>query len=412
MKIPVLENFMFDEPSTWISVMTLVTLISTVYLGFAEMVGNHLEYSKFASSGNKLVAKQGVKISSRTGMLMLYTPAFLAGLVSFFVLPGGDLRLVLLKFAVTVHFFKRDIEVLFVHKYSGNMILDSDEFSVHEMDSILEDSRHDGHRVMFYHFLKPFCDLDNGLEPLASDKDVVLLAKYVVEVAKKLVLDVNESQSSGKDKGQSSGNGQISVKDQEPNVVTLEACQSSAIGKDGSSQVSRQFVNDFYSSYDPYVEHEIEVEHETEVEHEIDGEDETDYVETEVESEDKYEDDTDSQDSDYLVDKDNNVDEVDVDMEEFECNIDETIEFMGCRDRVQPLVNEEEDDEDVEVLDNDYFESASDSDDEGISKDQVKAYIKEHSNDTKREIRMEKNDNEIVRAVCRGVIPSLQLMKT
>ncbi|GJY00145.1 mutator type transposase, partial [Tanacetum coccineum] len=385
MKIPVLENFMFDEPSTWISVMTLVTLISTVYLGFAEMVGNHLEYSKFASSGNKPVAKQGVKISSRTGMLMLYTPAFLAGLVSLFVLPGGDLRLVLLKFAVTVHFFKRDIEVLFVHKYSGNMILDSDEFSVHEMDSILEDSRHDGHRVMFYHFLKPFCDLDNGLEPLASDKDVVLLAKYVVEVAKKLVLDVNESQSSGKDK----------VK-----VV---------------------------------VEHEIEVEHETEVEHEIDGEDETDYVETEVESEDKYEDDTDSQDSDYLVDKDNNVDEVDVDMEEFKCNIDETIKFMGCRDRAQPLVNEEEDDEDVEVLDNDYFESASDSDDEGIrlrkkklkqlrkqahateqiyktyfyvgrefaSKDQVKAYIKEHSNDTKREIRMEKNDNEIVRAVCR-----------
>nr|GEU93109.1 very-long-chain enoyl-CoA reductase-like [Tanacetum cinerariifolium] len=93
--------------------------------GIAETIGNHLEYSKFAISGNKPVAKQGVKISSRTGMLILYTPAFLAGLASFFVLPGGDLRLVLLKFAVTVHFFKRDIEVLFVHKYSGNMILGS-----------------------------------------------------------------------------------------------------------------------------------------------------------------------------------------------------------------------------------------------------------------------------------------------
>jgi hypothetical protein len=114
MKIPVLEKFMFDEPSTWISVMTLVTLISTVYLGFAEMIGNHLEYSKFASSGNKPVAKQGIKISSRTGMLILYTPAFLAGLVSFFLLPGGDLRFVLLKFAVTLHFFKRDIEVTFI----------------------------------------------------------------------------------------------------------------------------------------------------------------------------------------------------------------------------------------------------------------------------------------------------------
>ena len=114
MKIPVLEKFMFDEPSTWISVMTLVTLISTLFLGFAEMIGNNLEYSKFASSGNKPVAKQGVKISSRTGMLILYTPAFLAGLVSFFLLPGGDLRLVLLKFAVTLHFFKRVIEVTFI----------------------------------------------------------------------------------------------------------------------------------------------------------------------------------------------------------------------------------------------------------------------------------------------------------
>lgn len=125
MKIPILEKIMFDEPSTWVTATTIVTLISTVYLGFAEMIGNHLQYSKFANSGNKPLAKQGVKISSRTGMLILYTPAFLAGLVSFFVLPGADLRLVLLKFAVTFHFFKRDLEVLFVHKYSGSMILGS-----------------------------------------------------------------------------------------------------------------------------------------------------------------------------------------------------------------------------------------------------------------------------------------------
>ncbi|GJZ25246.1 mutator type transposase [Tanacetum coccineum] len=41
------------------------------------------------------------------------------------------------------------------------------------------------------------------------------------------------------------------------------------------------------------------------------------------------------------------------------------------------------------------------------NKDEVKAYIKEHSIKTRREIRMEKNDHEIIRAVCRGVIPSL-----
>ncbi|GJV15886.1 RNA-directed DNA polymerase, eukaryota [Tanacetum coccineum] len=92
-------------------------------------------------------------------------------------------------------------------------------------------------------------------------------------------------------------------------------------------------------------------------------------------------------------------------------------------ENVETDVVKEGDAEDVEVLDNDYFESASDSDDEGSrlrkgrlkqlrkqehaseqiyktyfyvgkefpNKDEVKAYIKEHSIETRREIRMEKN---------------------
>ncbi|KAL7584197.1 steroid 5-alpha-reductase DET2 [Lactuca sativa] len=124
MMIPVLENFMFDEPSVWVTATTVATLLSTVYLGFAELIGNHLQYSKFSNSNNS-DKKQGIKLSSRTGFLILYTPAFLAGVVSFFVFPGGGIRFLLLKFAVTFHFFKRDFEVLFVHKYSGGMILGS-----------------------------------------------------------------------------------------------------------------------------------------------------------------------------------------------------------------------------------------------------------------------------------------------
>ncbi|GKD17633.1 hypothetical protein Tco_1206791 [Tanacetum coccineum] len=129
-------------------------------------------------------------------------------------------------------------------------MIDSDEFSVHEIDSMLEDLGQDGHRVMFYHFLKPGCDLDNGLEPIACDRDVAVLGNYVthglklVEVfvehektnpdiytppkakrlvieeldaepiiskagitpaARKLVLDVNNNQTCGKEKGKSSG---------------------------------------------------------------------------------------------------------------------------------------------------------------------------------------------------------------
>lgn len=118
-----LQHFMFDEPSIWVALATVMTLISTVYLGIAEIIGNHLEYSKFANSSSvkKPSNKQGIKLSSRTGMLILYTPAFLAGLVSFFVFPGGDLRFMLLKFAVTFHFFKRDFEVLNYFVYSVNL---------------------------------------------------------------------------------------------------------------------------------------------------------------------------------------------------------------------------------------------------------------------------------------------------
>lgn len=41
------------------------------------------------------------------------------------------------------------------------------------------------------------------------------------------------------------------------------------------------------------------------------------------------------------------------------------------------------------------------------NKEAVKEYIKEHSIKTRRKIRVEKNDNERVRAVCRSVIHSL-----
>ncbi|PWA51810.1 3-oxo-5-alpha-steroid 4-dehydrogenase 2 [Artemisia annua] len=69
MKIAILEKIMFNEPTTWVTATTIVTLISTVYLGFTEMIGNNFQYSKFANSGNKPLAKQVVKISSRTGIV-------------------------------------------------------------------------------------------------------------------------------------------------------------------------------------------------------------------------------------------------------------------------------------------------------------------------------------------------------
>ena len=411
--------------------------------------------------------------------------------------------------------------------------LDTDEFSVHEIDSIVEDLGNDGHKVMFYHFLKPDTDLDYGLQPLGSDQDVLFMAKYVEEghklidiyvehektnpdlyftsplkhkrvvieqieddehpsragitpVARKLVIDVNKVQSSGVEKNV------------EPYVVRVDEGQSSMPAvKDTPSQGNSAFVNEFYSSYDPYVEsqdpnfdpfadldsilpqndtqqvemddlvadavvsegHGVDTEvsqdhgvdtvvseghgYDTEVSEGVNDDVETseghgDDAETSEGSKVTDSSDDDSQDSDYIVDEENYVEEVDVDMEDFRLNIDETVEFMGCKNKDE-ATDEGEIEDDVEVLNNEYFESATDEEDELDSlrrrklkqirkqahaspqvyktffyvgkkfpnRDEVKELVKEHSIETRRELRMEKNDKERVRVVCRGIIPTL-----
>ncbi|KAG2273830.1 hypothetical protein Bca52824_056385 [Brassica carinata] len=118
-------------PSILLNTMSVVGLVSLAKVGWSEVRGIHLKYSKFnnnktSSSSSPQPQKHPLgSFSSRTGMLLLYTPAFLAAASSFFVLPSDDLRFLLLKSALALHFFKRIFEVLFIHKYSGEMAIDS-----------------------------------------------------------------------------------------------------------------------------------------------------------------------------------------------------------------------------------------------------------------------------------------------
>ncbi|KAI3816215.1 hypothetical protein L1987_15906 [Smallanthus sonchifolius] len=126
MVIPsILLNFLFPPPpSLFVTTMSVIGISSLTNAGYMEIKGKHMQYSKFLNEG---VAKKEneTKLSSRTGMLLFYTPAFLVGLSSFLMFPGQDLRFVLLASALTVHFLKRVLEVLFLHKYSGSMGLES-----------------------------------------------------------------------------------------------------------------------------------------------------------------------------------------------------------------------------------------------------------------------------------------------
>ncbi|KAL6953612.1 dihydrouracil dehydrogenase (NAD(+)), partial [Sarracenia purpurea var. burkii] len=74
------------------------------------MMGKHLQYSKIWTVNNPGSKFKHVKLSSRTGMLVIYVSAFLAEVASFALFPNGGLRLQLLRLAIIVHLLKRTLE--------------------------------------------------------------------------------------------------------------------------------------------------------------------------------------------------------------------------------------------------------------------------------------------------------------
>lgn len=136
-----------NSPSIYLKLTEVVTLLGSLQTGYSEARGLNLKYSKFAQATDQNVKK----ISSRNGMLICYGPSlaisslFLlyklegvkvipplipqsTGLLSVLSTVGldqnaGDLRMIALASALTIHFLKRELEVLFVHRYSGHMTL-------------------------------------------------------------------------------------------------------------------------------------------------------------------------------------------------------------------------------------------------------------------------------------------------
>nr|UWI82219.1 steroid 5-alpha-reductase DET2-like [Populus tomentosa] len=119
-----LLKLLFPSPFL-IKAMSAVPVATLGYVGLSEVRGKHMQYSKFLNIGEKKPVEKTIQVSSRTGMLIAYTPAFLAGAASFGLFPNGDLRFLLVKSTLTFHFFKRILEVIFVHRYSGGMEVES-----------------------------------------------------------------------------------------------------------------------------------------------------------------------------------------------------------------------------------------------------------------------------------------------
>ncbi|KAG7359751.1 3-oxo-5-alpha-steroid 4-dehydrogenase-domain containing protein [Nitzschia inconspicua] len=90
---------------------------------------NPMPYSKFAVSSKKNDDGTSTTkmVPSRVGMLIIYVPATIVALaVQWFLLPLiKDSTPTVAGWLVFAHFVKRDLEVLFLHKYSGSTELDA-----------------------------------------------------------------------------------------------------------------------------------------------------------------------------------------------------------------------------------------------------------------------------------------------
>lgn len=113
-----LLKFLYPLPSSlFIIAMSIITFASLAHSGFQESQGKNMQYAKFFNVGTVKTDKKA-KLSGRTGMLIFYTPAFLASVASFALLPNEGLRFALLRLALAIHFFKRVLEVLHLHAIS------------------------------------------------------------------------------------------------------------------------------------------------------------------------------------------------------------------------------------------------------------------------------------------------------
>lgn len=122
----IFREIFFQEPnSIFIKVMIVMNLVISAILSYSEASGKqNLEYSKFWNV-NSHEKQEKAKVPSKMGMIIAYTPSLIACLSFFWIFPNDGIRFFMLNSAITIHSFKRVLEVLFVHKYSGAMAMHS-----------------------------------------------------------------------------------------------------------------------------------------------------------------------------------------------------------------------------------------------------------------------------------------------
>lgn len=355
-------------------------------------------------------------------------------------------------------------------RYVGGSIdyvdyVDMDVFSVHELDDMMKEIGYINGEPIYYHFLIPEIEIDYGLLPLGNDSDVLLLSKHVANHKEimvytehgttrlhtyfmspnKVVLEeINEpiSPELNRKKFTSTEVGSCSRKldlnenyDFSRSVVPFGHFDRDVL-KDVGVQPASEELNKAQDvgpseDFDPffYMDHN---------DYQQMGDDDYQQMGDNEEIGDAISDETStngsiSEDSDFLVDELNMVEDVEVNMKDFHSGVYSFPNLDNHQSFNAPDVTV---DDDLEVIDTQLFESAGVEEDErkklmrrlnkpttcssGVvhetafhlgqifkSSSEAKDYIKMRSIRTRRNIYFAKNDKQRIRAKCRGVVSEM-----
>ncbi|CAI9301668.1 unnamed protein product [Lactuca saligna] len=259
-------------------------------------------------------------------------------------------------------------------------LLDIDTFSIHDIDEMMEELGHidSDETLLYYHFLRPFGDLDFGLFALGSDQDVHHLGTYV---ANHKVIDVYIEH----------GKTNLHTYSMSPNpskvkIVEIKeppACSKQLFLEWNDSPIEHESVpdlteveNDSHLDKEPSLVDHIEFEMNVENEDDYDGSGHNNGS-----GNDEFDDDSESEDSDFFIDEDNLIHDVDVDMKDFHMNIDKDVEWVGGSS--ESNVPEDTQQGDLEVINTEVLLSGSSSDEanDGKRRKTIRAIHRAYEND-------------------------------
>ncbi|CAI9293936.1 unnamed protein product [Lactuca saligna] len=274
-------------------------------------------------------------------------------------------------------------------------LLDIDTFSVHDIDEMMEDLGYASiGKPLYYDFQRPLGDLDFGLFALASDEDVCYLGSFVAK-HKLIEVYIEHDKTTLHTYLMSPTHSKVRITEiTEPPSCSkrlfLEWHSTPAVDlEDEMDHMEKESGND----PTPTGHLEKDLGNATLTDHmENDlGNDATltDHMENDLVNDandfgkfgELESDNDESDDSDFFVDIENILDDINVDMQDFEMNIDKDVEWVGGSSNT--VVDEGTQDEALEVINTDFLASDSSSN-EGINgqrKKSVRAIQREHEND-------------------------------